>query len=396
MIRFDGNFSVVVIAVAGVSMFAGCAQRAPANIDPQMAYIDARSTMRQAADDVDPIVRANAIEAIAQTLGAKGGAVFRQGLDDSYPAVRFAAAMAVGDIRYAPARDLLLRMIRTKGEDARAEPDKRVFCAVVYALHRLGETGATAELGKLLFDPEKEVRSNAAMVMGKIGEPSAIEALRTQLAHEQEQTVQLQIVEAMATLGDSRSIILLESYTKTQFLEDRLVAISGMERIRSPASVPTLENLISEKQPPRVRVAAAGALAKLGKTNPMGHRICIQAAKDPHLVFRQSPAVETEVTDVEIFSLQRLAAISLGWMKDSSSVNVLHPLLNSADGGVRIAAAMSILRLCEGRVFRLTPEFPQEPFTEPSMGPSGAPAARATSEDAKTNKSNLYTAGGKD
>ena len=368
MMRSGGRWVRVSLLIATAAL-AGCAEPEVTLVDPQMAFIDASAALRQASDDPDPVTRANAIEAIAQTTGATEGAIFEQGLDDPYPAVRFAAAMAIGETLYEPARDVLVRMARREREDRRAEPDKRVFCGVIYALHRLGDTSVTGELGPLLFDAEREVRCNAAMVMGGIAESSALPALRMRLGDEHDPTVQLQIVEAMAMLGDSASAALMESYTKTQFLEDRLVAISAMERVRSDRARVVLRSLLAEDQPPRVRVAAAGAMGRMGEASDQGRWICTRGAQAPKRVMRESRTVQGESSEMEMLSLQRLAAISLGWMKDQNAVGVLHPLLKSDDGPVRVAAAMSILRLLKARELAAESEIEIEPEPQTKASP---------------------------
>ena len=371
--------------VIAVGMLGGCARWRDVEVDPQKAYIDARTTLRQAADDPNPETRAPALEALSSTAGIKAGAVYKQALNSKYPAVRFAAAMAIGDVKYRAAIDALSGMARLKGEDARAEPDKRVFSAVVYALHRLGDSTHTEKLGDLLFDDEKEVRANVAMIMGRLGEPSAAVPLATRLSAENDPSVELQLVEALAILGESRYIILMEAYTKMQWLEDRLVAISAMERIRAPRAPLVLRKMMHSRQPPRVRVTAAGALAALGEVDDEGYRLCLRAIRDPDGMLLAHPGSGGAVSNVEVNSLQRLAAISLGKMKRTEAVNTLHPLLGSQDGGARVAAAMSILRLLES--YRL---LPAPPVKKPETQPASRPQVR------KTKPPKLYTAGAKD
>lgn len=371
--------------VIAVGILGGCARWRKVKVDPQKAYIDARTTLRQATDDPNPETRAPALEALSSTAGIKAGAVYKQALSSKYPAVRFAAAMAIGDVKYRAAIDALSGMARLKGEDARAEPDKRVFSAVVYALHRLGDSTHTGKLGDLLFDDEKEVRANVAMIMGRLGEPSATVPLATRLSVEHDPSVELQLVEALAILGESQYITLMEAYTKMQWLEDRLIAISAMERIRAARAPLVLREMMRSRQPPRVRVAAAGALAALGEVDDGGYRLCLRAVRDPDGMLLSHPGSGGAVSNVEVNSLQRLAAISLGKMKRAEAVNVLHPLLGSQDGGVRVAAAMSILRLLES--YRL---IPAPPVRKPETQPASQPQVR------KTKPPKLYTAGAKD
>jgi hypothetical protein len=92
-----------------------------------------------------------------------------------------------------------------------------------------------------------------------------------------------------------------------------------------------------------------------------------------------------EASATEINSLQGLAAIGLGWMNRTGAIEVLHPLLFSKDGAVRVAAAMSILRLLGSG--------PTE-----SQGVTPRPASRPGEADLPTvpKPPKLHTAGGKD
>ena len=67
--------------------------------------------------------------------------------------MRYAAAVVIGDLKYQPAKTLLLKMT-----DHQFEQDKGVFAAVVYALYELGNIDHTEELGRLLFDTERDIR----------------------------------------------------------------------------------------------------------------------------------------------------------------------------------------------------------------------------------------------
>jgi HEAT repeat protein len=339
--------------------------------------MDARSVLRRALDDRDDFARSHAIEALAETMGAQSGPTFAQALSDASPAVRFAAAMAIGDAKYAPAKDRLLRM----SQDKQLEPDRRVMPAVIYALFRLGNDTYAGDLYALLFDKEKEVRSNAALAMGRMQEVSAIGPLQTRLAEEQESQVRLQIIEALAVLGEEASALSLESYTKkTPFLDERLVAIPAMAKVRSSTAPLVLRELLDPRQPPRVRAAAAGALAMLGEYNAEAYEFCLDAARDPEGVTRKAYG-RSGAAAIELTSLQQLAAIALGWMNNEGAVNVLHPLLGSPDSGVRIAAGMSILRLLSAYQEQPPPAAVTEPPPPAPPAPS-APARRQVSQPA--------------
>ncbi len=376
--RIPGRLAgpVVLIALAGAGALTGCS---PERVNPSQAYIDARTTILEAADAKDPTTRIHAIEALSETLGQQAGGVYMQALKDPDAGVRLVAAIAIGDVRYEPALPTLLKMGKS------VEWNRMVFCGVIYALFRLGDDTHTGELGGLLLDEEKTVRRFAAMAMGKMGERAAIRPLETLYGDEQDDATKLQIVESLAMLGERRYQGLLEAYTKSQFMDDHLIAIMALQRIGSARAKTVIRNLMGEEHPPRVRVAAAGGLAQLGEIDEAGYDLCVQAARSPQSLLKGEKIEGTqEVDERNVKSLQRLAVMSLGWMKHQDAVGVLHPLLKDRDSGVRVAAAMSILRLLPG-------------YASP---PPKAPAPAATKPAAKDKpapkRTKMHSAGAKD
>ncbi|MCJ7544850.1 MAG: HEAT repeat domain-containing protein [Phycisphaerae bacterium] len=354
------------VAIAAVATLGGCAPPPPVNL--AQIYADARATLDRGLADAEPFTRSHTIEAMADTVGLHAGQSYEQALADPSPLVRFAAAMAIGDTGYSPAQTHLLKM----AQDKELEPDRRVVPSVIYALYRLGDTTYASELYALLFDNEREVRANAALAMGKMQEPSGIGPLKTRMNDEQDPLVRLQIIESLAMLGDSVSALSLEAYTKkTPFMDERLVAIPAMARVRSSTAAHVLTELLESRQPPRVRVAAAGALGMLGQSNPTGYTLCQAAVNDPRKVLDQGYGGRRAGSELEVASLQRLAAISLGWMGNQAAVVDLHRLLDSRDGAIRAAAAMSILRLLPGYLRPLPPS---------ALATGQAPPAPAVSE----------------
>lgn len=375
-----------------MATWSGCAPEPEAlTVDPAKAYIDARTVLLQAADDQEATTRSHAVEALAASLGADAGAVFAQCLADDNPMVRFAAALAIGDVKYKPALETLEKMARhKKDEPARAEPDKRVFCAVIYALYRLGNDDHAGELGKLLFDKEREVRMDAALVMGKMGEPSAIGPLNTLVSNEQDDGVKIQATESLALLGDSRSTEVIEAYTKGYFLDLRLVAIPAMAKVGGRRAPRALKDLVHPRQPVRVRVAAAGGLAQLGQVDPTGYQLALRSLREPKVVLSEASKKSSRVADTDAGSLRCLAALSLGWMKQEQAVNDLHPLLRHKDGPVRVSAALSILRLL--RRYRPAAGAAKRPASQPAT----QPAAKAPKPKPRQKMPKLHSAGAKD
>ncbi|KKL83344.1 hypothetical protein LCGC14_1975710, partial [marine sediment metagenome] len=190
-------------ALTAVAAGSGCVRSSKQlQLDPTRAYVDARTVLRQAAEDPDPRVRTNALEALAVTEGAKAGAIYLQLLGDERLPVVSAAAMAVGECRYDKAMPMLLAYVK----DERTSP--KLKCSVIYALHRLGNDAFTGQFAELLQNKDKFVRAEAARIMGRMGEPSAIGPLKSLQRDDREVVVRLNVAEALAMLGDRANISL--------------------------------------------------------------------------------------------------------------------------------------------------------------------------------------------
>ncbi len=391
--------------LGAIIVIAGCEPSTPYDVDipeqmtvnPRGALIDAKHVLRTAAEEGKPVVQSQALEALAGTLGDEVGGLYLQQLEDQSFIVRFAAAMAVGKVQHRRAANKLLDM-------AENEPDKRVFAAVVYALESLGllreHPGYAQELIKLLGDAEPEVRSIAAMAIGRMGEPSAIPMLKSRLADETVFKVQLNLVEAMALLGDQASAARLEAYTKGYFVDLRLAAIPAVARGGSDRAAEVLLDLIeSPAQPPRVRVAAAGWLAELGHFRKEGYALAIASIRKPREVLVHATEGQMEITELHVNSLLQIAARALGSMGRLPAVDVLTPLLKHPDGSVRVAAAMGIVRLLRESTAEVGVD--SEAFDRPDE-PTGTPIEDSKDQDESPGKitpvrtPGLKTSGGKD
>jgi HEAT repeat protein len=343
------------------------------SISTDQAFIDARTALLQAAVSNDPMTRTYAMEGIGKRLGTAEAGTLMQGLDDEAVTVRFAAAMSLGDLAYPPAEGAMEQLILNPATD------QRVVCAAIYCLYRLGNTKYASQLGAILNSDFKFGRATAAMVMGKMGETSAIKPLQSLLADEQDPTVRLNTIEALARLGDQRSLRVLESYAKGYYLDLRLAAIPIIAELRPPSAERLLLSLLNQENPPRVRITAAGGLGTLGQANDDAYEMCLAAAKKPLAFYQATYGEDKTFKPHEVSSLQRLAALSLGHIRRRGAMETLHSLLESSEGGVRVAAAMGLLEIID-----------RKPAT-PRPGPAaGTPVSPTTA------KPKLHSAGARD
>ena len=325
-----------------LALGAGCEHNklTVAAVDPYRAKTRAENVLLAAAQDPDAVTRTNAMEALAVTFDQAAGDVMLEALDDESPMVRFAAAMGLGDVQYEPAREAF----RTRLADPEADP---IFqCAAIYGLDRLGDTEYHWRLGHFILDPDKWLRANAALVMGKIGHRSAIPRLKEILSDEKDETVQINIIESLASLGDVQAAKRLEGYVRLPFVDQQLVAIRALARLGPEGSESVLLEKLWDSESPRVKAAAAGGLARMGSFEDDGYDLCIDALHKPEKILEEA-FPQSVIPAHHAASLQQIAAISLGWYNRPEAVDHLYTLLAEENGSVRVASAMSILLLLE-------------------------------------------------
>jgi len=362
----------MIVAAVAMMVAAGCSTPPPVlQADPVRARLDAEVVLKTALDSPEWSTRARAIEALAYVDGAAAGRMFTQALGDREPAVRFAAAVAIGDTAYSPAKDRLAEM--ASADPARGEGDRRVYAGVLYALWRLtGETSYAFELATLLKDSEWPVRDNAAFVLGRMDVKGVTELLTMQLRVEQQRQaeVEMRLVESLAQLGDTRSRELLLAFTQTRKYEGQdLQAINALGKVGGPHAQRQLRVLTEDDRPAYLRLAAVAALADLGVYDEGAYHYATLAMTDTNRVVAEKRKDKT-VTPDEANAVRYLAVLALGRMNQPLAVDAILPALKSESGPLRVAAAMSVLQLLP----------PESPAADEAANPSNA-ATDDTADD---------------
>lgn len=341
-----------VLIVAAAATIVGCGFK----IEPDPAFMatqggepsatstpasEARSAREVAIDrlvemagSTNPQVRANAVEGLART-GARSEAVVALALRDENPGVRSVAAMVAGRARLSS----LAPTLRAMGDD----PSQFVQASVLCSLHRMGEAGDPTPVSRMLLEsPDPRLRAHAAFVLGEMGDPSAIPMLQQAWSAPMRNTTEserrifrLQVVEAMLKLGDWSSVDSVRSAlypARPEELEATALAVQIMGEVRDRDSIDQLIYLSDDSgnrvMPAEVRLAVAGALAKLG-LNQGGFIADEYAANPSPMVRAQAAAVYGRTGKIE--HLPRLGAL----MDDPSEV-------------VRVAAASGVVDLLSG------------------------------------------------
>jgi HEAT repeat protein len=274
----------------------------------------------------DAAIRANCVEALQPSNDPRAENVIDQGLHDPVWIVRFSAAMATGKRKTAQLLPVLQHLAASDDNDS-------VRVAAIYALHRLGDDRNMNTLAETLNSPDPSTRANTAMVLGMMGNPSAIPLLQSH-AGEIDPRVKFEITAAMARLGDSHAQDIIASLAISKFAEDQwnamavcpdlppdLAANALVLGLQNPINTPpSLEDLTTRRQ-----LVAARSLGRMHSAQ--GAKIAIDNLKNPNP------------------NLRALAAFALGEMLAPQQDSALAPLLDDKDVNTRLAAAASIVNI---------------------------------------------------
>jgi HEAT repeat protein len=286
--------------------------------------------LRAAASELD-VVRCNAIEALVQVAPREALPEFRESLRSGSPLVRFAACVALGQVRDEGSRAAISAALR--------DPDARVRLAAAFAAVRLGETARAADLLRVLNDhPDENLRSDAAYLIGLVGEPRALRRLRLAESREKSTRVRLHMYTAMARLGDESALD--ELIRSSQFAADtRLIALQSLAELKNEQARDALllrcgplEDYLE------VRLIAARGLGYLGSAAGF------DLARE-HLFAQYYDRVDQNRT----FRTRSLAALALGAIRDPRALPLLERLAaTETDERTQVAACFAICQITSG------------------------------------------------
>lgn len=295
----------------------------PANIPPVPVPIDptlqqkALNQITLAFGSSDPVVRAQALEAMSRTRDPSAAERAQRALADKEWIVRFAGAMCAGDLKLKS----LYRPLVAVAYDS--NPNVRV--AVRYALHQLGDRSLSKDLEALSQNGDSRVRGNVAIVLGLMQEPTATRVLRPMIT-DPELDVRMQAAEALWRLGDEEGKKILIAGTVSGYVDDQIFAILGLvgprdQRVK-PYVMAKFANDHDKAQFAELQLVAARALGMLGDDS--GYGLAIRSCTNPDPRRRS------------------LAALALGDIGRPDAQDALSKLLEDDSPQVRLSAATAL------------------------------------------------------
>lgn len=302
----------------------------------------------------DSFLRSNSMES-AGKLGVRMIPLLQAGLEDRSAVVRFAALVMVGreqvrELGPAAARALdeatrreaeLVRSIRESGarwtELQRQErlrelsAIRSVRAAGLFAVYQTGGDVSLTPLGSYLASADPALRGNVAMLLGFLGDRSAVglleeAALRPlRMAGDHAGSLaRVQVAEAVAKLGGEQGVDTLRAAMFSQSHETRVLAIEAIGNVGDRSMEGAMSEIVRERrQNLELRLAAGRALAIWGRSDAF--ELAIESAGNREPMFRL------------------WSARILGLIDRDEGVATLVRLLEDSDPRVRLTAARAIL-----------------------------------------------------
>lgn len=275
--------------------------------------------------DQNPLIRANAVEVVSQTGQIKLIPKVQRLLDDEFGPVRFAAAIAMGDLEYSFGIRGLTKLFK--------DSDSNVKIAACYAMVRLGHSKYKEVLRRAIGSTDQTVRANAAFLIGKSGDREALKLLWWAMQDgDSADKVTYQAAESIARLGDDRIYPKLWAMLISRYADVRVMGVRAMGALGTRDAGDSLVKMLSDRVI-EVRLAAAEQLGQLG--DPTGEPEVLD-------VFTRNLTSGMEAGAQE--RVYVLTALAIGRIATPKLMEHLPDFLNSKSKAVRIAAARAVLQ----------------------------------------------------
>ncbi len=314
------------------AMENGKAYRPPMVVHGDTVHQRAMSVLEQAILSDDPRSRANAIEALRHGNRAALSDAVRAGLVDENRGVRFVAVMMIGEAKLCETSILLEPMLD--------DPSPSVRAAVLCALYKCGQQVDLNPISSMLNSDNPELRGNAALVLGEMGNESAVSLIRhasrttpSSIPTIRRRVINLQMAEALVKLGQEKELEIIRAaiFSSLQEAEITALACQIAGRVSDVQILSTLESIASspDRYPDEIRLIAASSIAQI-----------------------DSEKVPTDIvlsfTTSEYPILRAQSATTLGIEGNQVNLGPLALMLKDSDPNVQIAAAGAILRIDKG------------------------------------------------
>jgi len=281
--------------------------------------------------DEDPQIKVKAIEVVAETQQKRLMPRVQQLLKDDFVPVRFAAAAAVGDIAYAPAKSTVEQLLKARDENTRI--------AAAYAMYKLGSLEKLEIIRKAIASNDATIRANAAVLLGKSGNKEELKLLYWAMTDSNsDDKTRFQAAEAIARLGDEKIIKKLWTMVISTYADDRMMGLSAMGALGTATAKDILITKLDDEVL-EVRLTAAEQLGRLGDSSGEAEVISVFSSATGTKAAATAGLDKRDMERVKV-----LAALAIGQIGTKPVTRYLPQLLQNESKFVRIAAAKAVFQ----------------------------------------------------
>jgi len=294
-----------------------------APVPPEKMQTKATLVIQTAFSDTSAFTRMHAIEIAAETQQRQLMPEILKKLDDLEVKVRFAAAIAIGDMACRTCKEQLSKSLEDKNENVRI--------AAAYSMIRLGDESGYQLIRDAAVAADPTLRANALLLLGKLGNKNDLPLMYKATGDpDTADKVRMQAVESIARLKD------VEIYRSklwplliSKYADDRVMGIRGMGALGTREAREALLTMLQDDVL-EVRLCAVEELGKLNDQSGMNQLV---------KYFQTNPDLNqaTMATGTGVMAIGRLKAMNLTGYLDKA--------LDSQSSYIRMAAAQSAILL---------------------------------------------------
>jgi HEAT repeat protein len=301
----------------------------PTLVDSNVVQGSAIRILQNSLVDSNPRLRANAIESLRYAPREILEQAVQGGLGDANRGVRFVAAMMIGKESICELSLLLEPLLLDDSESVQA--------AAMYSMYKCGGKVNLTPIAQMLHSDNPELRGNAAMIVGQLGNKSAIMLIRDALKNTPQtitpirrRIINLQMAEALILLGEREELEVVRAgvFSSIQEAEVTALACQIAGNLHDVEVISTLEGILltPNRYPDEIRLVAATALAQIAP-NRMPLETVLRFSSNA------SPTIRSQ------------CATALGVQGNRLSLGPLALMLKDIDPSVQISAAGAVLRI---------------------------------------------------
>jgi HEAT repeat protein len=329
--RIQPVIVVAVVVCVGLPVIYGCREslkrvKLPGRSSTEKLRSQALGIIEQGINNPDPRIRAKAVEVVAATGQTQLMPQVQKLFGDAYVPVRFAAALAVGDMEYYLAKSDAQRLTQVEDENTKI--------AAAYAMYRLGYRQYLEPIRQAVKSSDQTLRANAVVLLGKAGDAGSLELLYWAKDNDNsEPKVRYQATEAIAKLGDEKIMPKIWTMLVSKFGEAKIIGIKAMGALGTAQAREALLTKLDDDVL-EVQLAAAEQLAMLGDNS--GEQVVLN-------IFEKRLTAGLDAQSQE--RIMVLSTLAIGRLGTPKTTRYLSKLIESESPLIRLAAAQASLQI---------------------------------------------------